>query len=576
MKSRFGLTALIAALLPLWALAQTPRFTASSNARQALLNDYFEVTFTLENADGSNFRPPRFTDVRVLSGPNTAAQTSIINGKVSRSVSYGFTLQPLRKGRLVIPSASIEVGGRQLKTEPLVVEIVEGRPAGGSQAEDVFIKAEISSTTAYVGQQLLLDYKLYAAKEVESLNLISESDYDGFYASEVRTFNDQFVREVINGRAYFTRILKRVALYPQRQGELRIEPLNVQMNVPVGDDAFGGFFSRREVRRVPASTQTLAVNVRPLPEPRPQAFAGAVGNFQLRASAEPPTLTTDDALSLRLVITGEGDLKRIAPPALSLGDSFEVYEPKVLREAYTELPDRVVGEKEIEYLITPRYPGAYTLRPSFTYFSVAANDYATLQATPTALQVRPGLKGEAVAEAVAPADTNQGFLPAPAQPRLGKPGRPFWGTPLFWALFAAPLLGLGGLAWRQRRQAQKGHIDPQLLKQQRARQQALSRLSAAAAHQQAGDSRAFYDEVSRALLGYVGDKLGIPPGEMSKANVSRQLQSLGVPEPLVLRFVALLQTCEAALFGGQARPEVMETTYQEAIAVLVAVEEALK
>lgn len=576
MKSSLLSGLLALCLWPALSFAQSPRFVATTDSRQALLNDYIEVSFSLHNADGSNFKPPRFTDVKVISGPNTAVQTSIINGTVSKVITYTFALQPTRKGKLVIPPASMQVGGRTLQTQPLTIEVLDARPASDQDSE-VFIRAEISAQSAYVGQQLLLDYKLYTSKEVESLNLVSEDTYEGFFASEVRQFDTQFVREVVKGRAYFTRILKRMALYPQQQGKLTIDPLSVQMNVPIGDDFTGGFFTQRPTRRVPASTQPIVVDVRPLPQPQPADFTGGVGVFTLESSANPTTLTTDDAITLKLNIVGQGDIKRISAPTLNLGDTFEVYEPKVLREEYFEYPDRVEGIKELEYLIVPKQAGAFTLHPQMTYFSTQTQSYQTLQATAYPIEVRQGSQSkQAAAGDTGLPDGPQGFQDATQQLSLSRAAGRFWASPLFWSLAIIPLISLAGLWVYGRAADQRDQIDPVLLKQQRARQQALQRLQQAASYQSAGDSRAFYNEVSRALLGYVSDKLHIPPSELSKSNVQQRLQSLAVTELLVKRFLALMQTCEMALFAGQAQTDAMASTYQEAVGVLADVEESLK
>jgi len=180
------------------------------------------------------------------------------------------------------------------------------------------------------------------------------------------------------------------------------------------------------------------------------------------------------------------------------------------------------------------------------------------------------------AEEVIVAGENQEFRAAPTQLVLRRAGGQFWATPLFWALGLMPILGLVGVGVFRRRALQREQIDPVLLRQQRARQQASARLEQAARHRTAGDSRAFYDEVSRALLGYVGDKLHISPAELSKRNVQQKLSALAVPPPLVDRFLALMQTCEVALFAGQARADAMENTYEGAVAVLTEIEESLK
>lgn len=539
-------------LMPLLLPAQSVRFEASADARQVLLGDYLQVTFSLHNAEGSDFRPPAFNDCQLLAGPGSSVQTTIINGQISKTIAYTYTLRPERKGRLTIGPASISVGGRRLTTKPLDITVLEA-PAGGAGGgeKEVFIRAEISAADAYIGQQLVLDYKLYSQRDISHLNLLSESDYAGFYVQEVSTYDKQPQREIFEGQAYYTQVLKRVLLFPQEAGKLRIDPLSVQLEAVVGGRMPGGFFSRLETELLPASTQALAINVLPLPRPVPPNFSGGIGEYTLEASISPAVISTDDAARLRLVIRGAGDIKRINPPSLQLSDSIELYDPKVIRETYTEGPEGVQGVKEIEYLLVGRTAGTYRLRPQLTVFSPEQKDWQTLQAAELSLRVQSGR----------PAGTS-GLPPAGAQS-----GKPAPSGSLWWWLFGLlPAASVGWFLWRRRQRRRPATAEPAVYKPAKAN--ALQKqLARAQVHKEAGDMTAFYDEIYRAIWQYASSASSGGTAELSRQQLQAQL-SARWGEDKASRMLRLLAACERALFSGQPADGDAEADWAEAQALL--------
>lgn len=552
MMKRHWLYAWLTALMPLLLSAQSVRFEASTDARQVLLGDYLQVTFSLHNADGSDFRPPSFNNCQVLAGPGSSVQTTIINGQISKTIAYTYTLRPERKGKLTIGPASIAVGGRRLSTKPLDITVLEAPPGGtaGGGGKEVFLRAEISASEAYVGQQLVLDYKLYSQRDITHLNLLSESDYEGFYVQEVSTYDKQPQREVVDGQAYYTQVLKRVLLFPQEAGKLRIDPLSIQLEAVVGGGLPGGFFSRLETELLPASTQALDISVLPLPRPVPANFSGGIGEYTLEASVSPAVISTDDATRLRLIIRGAGDIKRIHPPGLQLSDSIEVYDPKVIRETYTEGPEGVQGVKEIEYLLVGRTAGTYRLRPQLVIFSPERKDWQTLQAAELSLRVQSGR----------PAG-NGSLPPAAAQPGDPAPAHSPW-----WWLLSLPLAAAGWLLWRRSALRRAATAAPAVRKPVRANalQQQLAR---AQIHKQAGDLAAFYDEIYRAIWQYVGSTGGSASAELSRQQLQAQLGARW-GEDKAARLLRLLAACERALFSGQPAGSDADADWAEAQALL--------
>lgn len=557
-------------------LAQTGdvTFTAYADAKEVLLNSYFELTYTLKNGEGLNFTPPLFRDFTVLSGPNQGFKTTIVNGRMSQESTIGYRLQPKKTGRLTIGPAKISVKNAILESNPIQVMVVQGQARADDGTAEVFLSARLEQQEAFLGQQLVLDYVLSTRIDPQGLSAVSESDYEGFYAREIHQYDTRGLRELVNGVQYNSRILKRVVLYPQQTGTLTIDPLSIIVGVPIPGQRSQGFFSRPELRRLSVTSEPITLLVKPLPSPRPENFSDITGNFELRAGLTRAQITTDDAVSIQLVIEGTGDLKRVQAPDLALPAEFEVYDPKVLEEEYIDLPTQIKGRKIFEYLLVPKMPGNYTFQPKVVVFNPDSLAYQTLTIAPMNLQVKAG-SGEKKSGLVAEAEHNQGLYPPKAGVQLSPKATTFFGTPLFWVLFLLPILACGGLLAYQRIQAGKPIIDPVLRKQQLAREQALKRLETAEQHRLKEDARAFYTEVERSLLGYVGDKLQIPRADMTKANVQTKLEELGATSDQRTSFKELINNCEMALYAGKDNASAMEETYGQAVSLLSEMEEVL-
>jgi len=571
MMKRWSILILI--FLPVLAFAQAS-FEAFANAKQVLQSGYVEVVFTLKNADGSNFRAPDFRNFHVLSGPSRSMSTTIINGKVSKELSYSFTLQPKRTGNFTIGKASIEVNGRRLFTEPLTLEVVEGREVTAEEGEQIFIRAELNAEEAVIGQQLTLDYKLYTALDVDSYSILEESDYQGFFAQDLRRYNAPAVREVIDGVQYVTKTLKRMALFPQQAGTLTVAPLTLELSVLLeGTGSRNGFFFNRQTKRQVVASNEAQIKVNPLPPNPPASFTGAVGKFTADYSINRAEVSTDDVLSLRLVIDGNGDIKRVQPPSLVVPDSFEVYDPRILEESTYENPGgEIVGRKEIEYFIMPKLAGDFQLHPEFAYYDTDSNKYVVLDQQTFNIEVLQGTlrPSEVVMDGANSLAEDIRFIKLDTKLHEVKPN--FFGSTPFWVLTALPFLLFGGIIAFKRRRDQQGDLNVRDLKIKRARQEALKHLKVAEAHLQKNASRDFYDEVSKAMLGYVSDKLQIPGSELTKDNVREKLQSLDVDKLLIEKFMHIMQTCEIALFAGKDNPEAMQETYDAAVEAISKIE----
>ncbi len=559
------------------------RFEAFCNAKQVVPGSFFEVKFTLKNANGTNFRAPDFKNFRVVAGPSTSMSTSIINGKVSKEMGYSYTLQPLKTGKFAIGSASIKVNGKMLKTTPLTIEVVKGKNTNvgkgqtgkGQAGGEAFVKLEPSSLSAKIGQQILLNYKLYTTVNIDSYNIVEEPAYTGFYAQAVKRFNSATLKEVVDGVQYTTKVLKRVALFPQQAGQLTIQSAQIQLGMLVDNPNARSFFFSRRVQPILVKTNPVEILVDALPPNAPETFTGAVGKYTLRAVMTPNRLTTDDVLTVKMIISGNGDVKRVQPPPLMLSDSFEVYDPKITEERTFENQGEMGGGKAVEYLAIPKVPGNYLVQPEFTYFDTDSLKYVTLKAGPFRARVKKGSNknmGGGIAETTSPIEDIR-FIKLTAN--LQKEGAPFFGSTTFWVFTLLPFLLLCGVIAAKQIQTKRAGMDISLLKKRRAKKVAQKRLAMAKMHLQHGDSSAFYDEISRASLGYVCDKLDIPVAELTKENVRDKLQSLRVSSSNIEQFMKILESCEMALFAGMDNSDAVKETYEKSVAVIAGIEEEI-
>lgn len=572
--------------LPILVQAQV-EFSASSNARQVVLGNSFEITFTLKNGQASGFNPPNFKGFRVLSGPNQSTSMTIINGRRSQEVGYSYRLQPEKIGKFTIPPATIAINKKTIKSNPVTVEVVKGKKGASTQAqidaeidEQVFVKIIANTTEARIGQQVVLDYKIFTTLDIRQYNLLTESDYDGFYAHEMRQYPNGLVQEVINGVQYTTKILRRIALFPQQAGLLEIEAADIQVGIATEDPnnpRRRSFFYRPPVKRHNLKTNNVKVNVQPLPPNAPPTFTGAVGKYKMTCDIERVNITTDDAAIINMFVEGNGDVKQVQAAPLILDDVLEVYDPRIVNESTYESNAILYSKKEMEYLVLPKKPGNYEITPAFTYFDTDSLKYITLQPRTFKINVHQGSnKGTTTILPSQKENTfDQDIRFIKTETSLKKKTAPFWGTPLYFALWGLPIFLFGGFFVYHRKQANAEEIDPTVLKRNKAQLLAQKRLSTADQHLKSNNSKAFYDEVSKAMLGYVCDKLNIPTSELTKNNVRAQLTALQVKNQDIEKFMSIIKNCEIALFAGMDNSAAMQTTYDNTIDVVASIEEEI-
>lgn len=534
-------------ILPLLGMGQT-RFYAKTDAREVLVNSFVQVEFVLENASGKDFIPPDFSPLQVVSGPSTSSQISIINGRRTEKKAYGFTLLANKAGVYTIGSASIKAGGKVYKTETLEIKIIDRRSSSGGtdQMEEVFVRAEVSDTTAYPGQQLLLRYVLYTTKRVSSYNYLSNPDYEGFYVQEINT-RDDVERRVLNGVEYSTQVFQTIALFPQKLGDLYLKPAQFSLGISQRNDPFSMF---NRSRQVPVTTNDNWIKVIPLPEGAPESFNGAIGKYNMRVHLSDRKATTDDALSLKIEIQGNGLAKFIEAPALDLGEQFDVYDPKVIDESTYATEDDIVSKKTFEYLLVPQKEGKQSFQIEFSYFDTDSSQYQSLYSPLFRVQILPGQNNLA---GLTPEEILEKYQlkPMMLDSALSRGSTFFFGSPAFYGILIVLLLLFPVFWFYKQYLIRQGKIDPAELKRRRAEKEANKRLAMAKAQLGAENPSLFYKAISEAFEKYISDKFFIQTADLSKENIAQQLRSKDVDESSVEEYLEVLTYCEIALFGGR-------------------------
>ena len=563
---------IFALLLAVSTSGQQAVFTASADAKQVIQNGYVDVTFTLENIEGTRFTPPPFTNFKVVSGPNQSSQMTIVNGKMSRKLSYSYSLIATKLGKTTIGPASIRAGNKVLKTKPITLDVLKGKPAAksadGTDAKEIFVQLELSDSTVYIGQQITAKYMLYTQKDVSSADFRSEPNYEGFYAKRVRNLNDRAERVIIDGVQYTKKALRTMAIFPQQTGSFTFEPAYINLGLPLKDGRRNSFFFSQRTK--PFLTNTEAVNIKVLNTPpnAPASFSGAIGKYTMTASVDKTSITTDDALTMTMQIRGVGDGKFVEAPTQT-NSSFDIYDPNVIRDESTERGDQIRVDKVFEYLMVPNKKGNFYVKPEFSYFDIDSNDYVTLYASNKRVNVVQGTGSRAALNI--DKDNLGELMPIISSKNLSTGGSRFFGSPIHLTLVSFPFFSLLGLVFYKRKLLKEAAIDPSLKRQSAARQLAMRRLETAETAKQNGDQRLFYEEINNGIYGYISDKFMVAPADLNQSHIEQVLVRENTAEEHISDFRDVIKTCQQALYAS-TRAEDMSGVYEQAVQLIAGIE----
>ncbi len=589
-------------------LAAQVKFEASAPAT-VVEGEQFRLSYIL-NEEGKDLRLPDIPDFDVLFGPSTSTSFSqrTINGKTTseRSVTYTYILVAKKTGTFTIEPASITVGGSNYRSNSLNVEVLppdktssqggEGssgssKGSGGSNTEsatisesDAFIRAIISNNNPYEQQGFTVTFRLYTTLNVVNFGRIQFPEFEGFMVEEVdMPSNQQLKMERYNGRNYYTADLRKTLLFPQRSGQITIPSGSIEMvfSVPSGRKVSTFFGSQELMADVKKNmvTNPLTVNVKPLPGNKPLNYSNAVGTFTVNSSINSTQVKANEAITLRLEISGTGNMKLIRNPEIDFPNNFEVYDP-VINNSLNVTTNGLTGIRVIEYMVIPRYEGSYTIPAAeFGYFDLNTKSYKTLSTSEYDLQIAKGDPGSTSATNF----VSQQDVKVEQDIRFLKTGTPgyisisnfFVGSFIYWLWYIIPFILLIVIFFFNRKQA-KENANVALMKNRKANKTAIRRLKLSEKYLKDQNKESFYDELLKAIWGYFSDKLSIPLAQLSKYNIETELMRYGINEELISKFMQILNTGEFARYAPAESDAEMGKIYNDTVAAIGEMENRLK
>lgn len=594
---------LILCLLPLIVCAQQLVGSAPSTVA---VGEQFRLTYSINTQNVSNFRAGNIPEaLEVLMGPSVSQQQSyqIINGHTSSSssITYTYIISANKNGTFTIPPAHITVGGRAISSRALKI-VVKGtshnnaRQQGGNQEpqmraagsnisnSDLFIKVSANKKIVHEQEPILLTYKVYTLVDLTSLNG-KMPDLKGFHTQEVQLPQQKsFKVETLNGRPYRTVTWSQYVMFPQVTGKLDIpsitfEGVVVQQNRNV--DPFEAFFNGGsgyvEVKKK-IKAPGLTIQVEPLPS-RPTNFSGGVGKLNISAQLNKATTKANDPIDMRVIVSGIGNLKLIKEPVVNFPKDFDKYDAKITDK--TKLTSNgVEGNMIYDIMFVPRHQGKFEIPPiDFVYYDTDQNAYKTLHTQSFTINVEKGSGNSSISDYTGQGDVDQ-LNKDIRYIKLGDVRQHatddyFFGSTGYWIsiiLLFAVFISLFVIF--RRRALENANIVK--MRGKKANKVATKRLRTASKLMLEGKSSAFYDEVLRALWGYVGDKLNIPVENLSRENISQRLAERDVREDTVNLFIKALDECEFERFAPGDMKGNMNKTFEAAMTAIMQIEDAMK
>lgn len=583
-------------------------FKASAPA-SVVEGEQFRLSYVL-NKEGRDLRLPSMPEFELLFGPSTSTSYSqrTVNGRTTSesSVTYTYIMMAKKTGTFTIPAASITVDGSNYKSNTVQIKVLPPdesastqAPAAGSQpgtgssagsgnatvtSRDAFIRAIVSKNSVYEQEGFTVTFRLYTTLNIVNFGKIQFPEFEGFMVEEVDLpVNQQLQMERYDGKNYYTADLRKTLLFPQRSGQMTIPGGSLEMvfSVPSGRSV-STFFGTQEVMvdvKKELKTNPLTVNVKPLPANQPASYANAVGTFTLKPSLSATESRANEALTLKLEISGTGNLKLIRNPEVQFPDNFEVYDPTV-DNSFNVTTNGLTGIRRIEYMAIPRYEGDYII-PSvaFTYFDLNTSSYKTITTPEFKLKIAKGDPAGATANNYV---TRQD-VKVEQDIRFLKTGEPSWlsrsnffvGSPGYWLWYLILFLMLIVYYVINRKQARE-NANIALMRNRKANKIAIRRLKMAEKYLKEHNKEHFYDEILRALWGYFSDKLSIPVAQLSKNNIELELSGYGIGDELTGKFIQILDSCEFARYAPSESDVQMDRLYKETMEAIGEMENRLK
>lgn len=652
-KMKISLSILFLLLLSAAILqAQEAVFITQPAAQKVGINDKFEVKFILKNiSNAQRFSLSPMPDFEVIDGPSRSNNASIINGEVSQSLELTYVFKAKRKGKLVIPGGITSLsGGKQIRSNNVAIEIIDGSVANRRQQQiqqndpfgdmfddeedpmlamlkqqqqmmrqlqrqpqqnfpqsspqqqpnlisrndidkNIFILAIPDKTSATLGEQITVSYKLYTRIPMD-VRPTNRPSLIGFWSQDFNIpYPPQARREIYQGKEWNVLELKRTALFPTQTGMLELDPAeaegnvkiphvrrNTQQNTPgqtmeemmdalMNDDPY-----EYETVPVKLKSQVVKINVTDIPiANKPATFNGAIGTYNIESNINKTELTTDDNATITLRVSGTGNLKMIGTPKINFPEDLDAFDPKI-EDTITNTNDVIAGYKTFTYSFTPRTTGSIIIPSTeFSYFDPIIKEYKTLSTPSYTLHVKQGKEDKSTVHRL-PKDIHD--INTTSKNIVKKSSWNLISNPIYWGGFGVPLLAYFGLVFFKRKEdeLQSNHV---LFKNKRANKIALKRLTIAESYLKQTAQSAFYEETSKAVWLYLSDKLNIPISNLSKEVANKKLQEKNISSDLQIELFRVTNECEMALYAPDSGTLKMHQTYSDAFKLIGKLENEL-
>ena len=561
--------------------AQEVKLTTKVSKNKLGLNQRLRVEFSVNKQGGDNFTPPRFKNFRVVGGPSQSISQSYFNGKSSYKQSYSYVIQPIKKGVLVIPAASIEIDGGEIKSAPVKVRVLDpvdipkdpNDPNYIAQ-QNIHLVAEISNAKPYVGQGVYVEYRLYISNNINvyDAGIIQAPKYNGFWSQEIKINGLSAKKGTFNGESYKYFTLQKSLLIPTKSGKLSLDPMKMEVaiGVPTGRGDFFGNPITKNIRKEFASAKKI-INSKELPlDGKPLNFTGAVGDYSFSVDTDKQVLKANESSQIKVTVKGKGNLKLFELPKIVVPKELEIYAPE-RKERVRILSSGISGTISDLYTVVPQFKGKYKVpNISFSYFNPIQKKYKTITTEDLIVNVLEGRKLVSVApnsaqkQAIKITGKNFRYIQTKTIFTASKQDDFFKSNSFYFLLLLSFItIPIGIFIAKKNEERNSDFIGNKLRRAERLAKKYLSE-----AAKQLGKKEAFYESLERALHNYLKAKLGIETLEISKEKITQILQEKEVSATAINQFMEVFQDCDFARYAPSTTVE-MEQEYEKAKGIII-------
>ena len=559
MKTLFKHIGLYALLLNSSLIIAQVNFEATVSKNKLGLNERLRIDFVM-NENGDNFTPPNFENFQIIGGPNQSIKTSYVNGEQNFSKTFSYFLKPLKKGKLIIYQATVTIDGQEYKSLPVEVNVTNSVKGANSNSDNEYFDddnieliASVSKSSPYINEPITIVYKLYYKSPINVSNA-SESEapkYKDFFTQNIKIPQLKVDRETYKGQIYNVVDWKKVVLYPQRDGNLEISPLslNLVLDFPTNKRDFFGNIIRDQASKI-ITTGSKIITVRKLPDNgKPKNFSGAVGQFEFDIILNKNSLKASESFQAKVKVTGQGNLKLFDLPNLMVPASMELYEPERKENVKTNLSG-MSGTIENIYTIVPKYQGKFPIQElEFSYFDPLEKTYKTVKSQKLNIDVfeGPTLSSNNNENIVLPVSESFKFIKKENNFTIINKEQ-FSNTSTFYIILSIPVLSLLSFiifySLPKRKELNNYEKIKKVYKQ--------IKINLNNAEKSIGNKDEFYDLVEKAIYNCLKARFSIETNKLNKESIKKQMILEGISIDKIKIILKLVESCERARYSNSS------------------------